>query len=305
MKICVLNGSPRGQYSTTLQTGLYLQKRYPQHEFAFVEVGSRISSLEKDISPALTAMQSADLIIFSYPVYTFLAPSQLHRFIAALKAGKADLRGKWATQITTSKHFYDVTAHRYIEDNCRDLGLRVIRGLSADMEDLLTEKGRRDAEEFPRVRHLVRGERRLRTCARAAKRPARLPAPSRSRRWPKTDGHDVAVVADLREGDESAPGDDRSLYRRLSGENAPCQYRRLSLQRRLPRLLSLRGRRQMRLSRRLRRLFCARRSRRRTPSSTPSPCATTPWARPLRPTTIASSATATAPSPRARPWATS
>ena len=148
MKICVLNGSPRGQYSTTLQTGLYLQKRYPQHEFAFVEVGSRINSLEKDISPALTAMQSADLIIFSYPVYTFLAPSQFHRFIAALKGSGADLRGKWVTQITSSKHFYDVTAHRYIEDNCRDLGLRIIRGLSADMEDLLTEKGRRDAEAF-------------------------------------------------------------------------------------------------------------------------------------------------------------
>ena len=93
MKICVLNGSPRGQYSTTLQTGLYLQKRYPQHEFAFAEVGSRINSLEKDISPALTAMQSADLIIFSYPVYTFLAPSQIHRFIAALKGSGADLRG--------------------------------------------------------------------------------------------------------------------------------------------------------------------------------------------------------------------
>ena len=148
MKICVLNGSPRGQYSTTLQTGLYLQKRYPQHEFAFVEVGSRISSLEKDISPALTAMQSADLIIFSYPVYTFLAPSQLHRFIAALKAGKADLRGKWATQITTSKHFYDVTAHRYVEENCFDLGMNVIRGLSADMEDLLSVQGQKDARMF-------------------------------------------------------------------------------------------------------------------------------------------------------------
>ena len=112
MKICVLNGSPRGQYSTTLQTGLYLQKRYPQHEFAFVEVGSRINSLEKDISPALTAMQSADLIIFSYPVYTFLAPCQLHRFVELVKADGVDLTGKFASQITTSKHFYDVTAHR-------------------------------------------------------------------------------------------------------------------------------------------------------------------------------------------------
>lgn len=53
MKICVLNGSPRGQYSVTLQTSLYLQKRYPQHNFNFVEVGARIGTLEKDLSGAV------------------------------------------------------------------------------------------------------------------------------------------------------------------------------------------------------------------------------------------------------------
>lgn len=59
-----------------------------------------------------------------------------------------DLSGKFASQITTSKHFYDVTAHRYVEENCFDLGLRVVRGLSADMDDLLTEQGQRDARNF-------------------------------------------------------------------------------------------------------------------------------------------------------------
>ena len=201
MKICILNGSPRGQYSTTLQTCLYLQKRYPQHGFTFVEVASRINALEKDLSPVLTAMQSADLLIFSYPVYTFLAPSQLHRFIAALKGSGAGLRGKWATQLTTSKHFYDVTAHRYIEDNCHDLGLRVIRGLSADMEDLLTEKGRRDAEAFLEyaiwcVENGVCGP------APAPQTAAPAPLPPTPAAVEKTDGHDVAIVADLREGDE-------------------------------------------------------------------------------------------------------
>lgn len=33
-----------------------------------------------------------------------------------------------------------MTAHRYIQDNCADLGLRYIRGLSADMDDLTTKK---------------------------------------------------------------------------------------------------------------------------------------------------------------------
>ena len=59
-----------------------------------------------------------------------------------------DLSGKFASQITTSKHFYDVTAHRYVEENCCDLGMKVVRGLSADMEDLLTEQGQRDARDF-------------------------------------------------------------------------------------------------------------------------------------------------------------
>ena len=148
MKICVLNGSPRGAYSTTLHTVLYLQKRYPCHSFEIIQVGTKIRTLEKDMTEALNAMQRADLIIFIYPVYTFIAPSQLHRFIAALKAGGANLAGKFVTQITTSKHFYDVTAHRYIEDNCHDLGMKVIHGLSADMEDLTTEQGRKDAEAF-------------------------------------------------------------------------------------------------------------------------------------------------------------
>ena len=59
-----------------------------------------------------------------------------------------DLSAKYATQITTSKHFYDVTAHRYVQDNCADLGLKYIRGLSADMDDLLTDKGQKEAKDF-------------------------------------------------------------------------------------------------------------------------------------------------------------
>ena len=133
MNICVLNASPRGKYSTTVHTSLYLEKRYPDHHFVYLNIGTKINAYERDPSEAIAAMQAADLVIFSYPVYTFIAPSQLHRFIAALKASGADFSGKFATQITTSKHFYDVTAHRYIEDNCHDLGMKVIRGLSADI----------------------------------------------------------------------------------------------------------------------------------------------------------------------------
>lgn len=148
MRILVLNGSPKGNYSITLQTVNYLQALHPEHTFEVLHVGQRIKALEKDLSPALEALQQADLLLFSYPVYTFVAPCQLHRFIELVKASGLDLSGKWASQISTSKHFYDITAHRYIQDNCGDLGLKYIRGLSADMDDLLSEKGRKEAADF-------------------------------------------------------------------------------------------------------------------------------------------------------------
>ena len=148
MKVCVLNGSPKGMYSITLQTVLYLQKKYPKCEFEIIHVGQKIRVYEKDMSEALTAIERAELMLFCYPVYTFIAPYQLQRFIELLKEKDIDLSHKYAAQITTSKHFYDVTAHNYIKENCLDMGLRYIEGLSADMDDLLKEQGRADAVSF-------------------------------------------------------------------------------------------------------------------------------------------------------------
>ncbi len=148
MKILVLNGSPKGKYSITLQTTNYLQKLYPEHSFEILDVGHKIKALERDFSPAVQTIEKAEVLLFSYPVYTFIAPYQLHRFIELLKQSGIKLDGKYATQLTTSKHFYDVTALRYIQDNCADLGLKYIKGLSADMDDLLTEKGQKEAQSF-------------------------------------------------------------------------------------------------------------------------------------------------------------
>lgn len=148
MNILVLNGSPKGQYSITLQTVLYLEKLHPEHTFQIFHAGQRIKALEKDFSPAIEAVEQADLLLFSYPVYTFIAPYQLHRFIELLKESGVSLKGKFATQLTTSKHFYDVTAHKYIQDNCQDMDMKFIHGLSADMDDLTTEKGQEEAKRF-------------------------------------------------------------------------------------------------------------------------------------------------------------
>ena len=146
--VLIVNGSPKGNNSITLQTSKYLEILFPDISFEVLNVGAKIKALEKDISPALEKLQATDLIVFSYPVYTFIAPYQLHRFIELLKESGANLQGKYATQISTSKHFYDWTAHRYVEDNAHDLGLKYVKGLSADMDDLTTKKGQTEAVEF-------------------------------------------------------------------------------------------------------------------------------------------------------------
>ena len=148
MNILVLNGSPKGEYSITLQTVRYLELLNSKNTFTVLHVGQKIRSFETDFTSAKEEIENADVLLFSYPVYTFIAPSQLHRFIELMKEHKVNVAGKIATQITTSKHFYDVTAHQYIQDNVQEMGMNYIRGLSADMEDLPTKKGQEEAKKF-------------------------------------------------------------------------------------------------------------------------------------------------------------
>ena len=205
MKILVINGSPKGKNSITLQTVLYLQKKNPEHTFEVLHVGQRIRALEKDFSSALEAIRNAEVLLFSYPVYTFIAPCQLHRFIALMKQNGAEVFGKIATQISTSKHFYDVTAHRYIQDNVQEMGMHFIRGLSADMEDLPTKKGQQEADSW--FAHFV-------WCAENRYFEPYYPVPSPTAAVPVTvpeenfDGKpgDVVIIADLKPGDTQLAG---------------------------------------------------------------------------------------------------
>ena len=203
MKILVLNASPKGPNSTTVHTALYVQALHPEHEFTFLPVGQRIKQIEKDFAPVRAALQKAELILFCYPVYTFIAPYQMHRLIELIKADGVDLTGKFASQITTSKHFYDVTAHRYVEENCLDLGMKVVRGLSADMEDLLSERGQKEARDF--FDHL------LFSCEHGVFVPPLGKAPKREKKiyqptlpaTPKQTGKDVVIVTNCAQDDEN------------------------------------------------------------------------------------------------------
>lgn len=217
MNILVLNASPKGKNSTTVHTALYLQALHPEHAFTFLPVGQHIKRYETDFTPVHTALEQADLILFCYPVYTFIAPYQLHRLIELIKADGVDLSGKFASQITTSKHFYDVTAHRYVEENCFDLGMKVVRGLSADMEDLLCEQGRRDARMF--------FEQLMFSCKHGMFVTPPIPAPARARALyratlpeaPKSREKDVVIVTNC------AP-DDTDLQNMITDFRAALPY---------------------------------------------------------------------------------
>ena len=206
MKILVLNASPKGKNSATVHTALYLQALHPEHEFSFLPVGQRIKAYEKDFGQVRAALERAELILFCYPVYTFIAPYQLHRLIELIKADGVDLSGKFASQITTSKHFYDVTAHRYVEENCFDLGMHVVRGLSADMEDLLCEQGRKEARDF--------FDQLLFSCAHSLFAVPPPPSPVREKTVyraalpaaPKRKGKDVVIVTNCAPEDENLAG---------------------------------------------------------------------------------------------------
>ena len=148
MNVLIINGSPSGEESITLCTMRYIKKLFPNHRYKVLHVGRQIRKMEQEPELWQKPLKAANLIVFCYPVYTFLVPSQLHHFIELMKGSNLDLSEKYATQISTSKHFYDITAHTYIEDNCFDMDLKVLHGLSADMEDLLSEQGRAEARSF-------------------------------------------------------------------------------------------------------------------------------------------------------------
>jgi NAD(P)H-dependent FMN reductase len=160
MKIAVILGSPTGANSVTRQYVRFLQQQRPDHTFELLDVGRGTRRLERDRErfDALTEpLVEADGVLWAFPVYTFLAPAGLVRFVELLfeRLPPDALDGKLATTLTTSEHFYDHTAHRYMEEVSEDLGMGVLTGFSADMEDILTEDGRQNLLAF--VDQFLRG----------------------------------------------------------------------------------------------------------------------------------------------------
>lgn len=148
MKIIVLNESPKGDLSVTMQYVHYVQKKNPQHDLKILNISQRIRAIEKNgdaFRDIVAAIRSADGVLWAFPVYFFLVDSNYKRFIELIweREAQAALRDKYSASLSTSIHFYDHVAHNYINAICDDLGMRYVGGFSADMYDLLAEKERK------------------------------------------------------------------------------------------------------------------------------------------------------------------
>ncbi|MBN2498031.1 MAG: NAD(P)H-dependent oxidoreductase [Deltaproteobacteria bacterium] len=141
MRIAVVNGSPKSASSITLQYVRYIQRERPGVDFDFVDVARRLRTIERSAEQRealLDRLAAADALLWSFPVYYLLVPWQLKRFIELLFESSAGdvLRGKLASCLTTSIHFFDHTAHDYICAVSEDLGMRALPGFSARMDNL-------------------------------------------------------------------------------------------------------------------------------------------------------------------------
>ena len=157
MKIAVLNGSPKGELSVTVQYIRFIQKKFPGHEFRILNVAHDILRYEKDenrLRQVISEVKSADGVIWAFPLYVFFVSSQYKRFIELIREkGVADaFRDKYTCVLSTSIHFFDHTAHAYMRGICDDLGMKFTESYSADMDDLFMEDRRtmvlKWAEEF-------------------------------------------------------------------------------------------------------------------------------------------------------------
>jgi len=153
MKITVLNGSPKGITSVTMQYVHYIQKEFPQHELKILNISQRIRKIEKDaqaFQDILDEITSSDGILWASPVYYLLVPANYKRFIELISEKGADdvFHNKYTAFLTTSIHFFDHAAHNYMNAVCDDFNMRYVGSFSADMSDLQKPKEREKLRLF-------------------------------------------------------------------------------------------------------------------------------------------------------------
>ena len=145
MKIAVLNGSPKGNTSITLQLINYIQKKIPGHEYKILNIAQKIKKISKDIEvfdEIIDIVKSSDGVIWSFPLYVMNVCSQYQRFIGLIfeRDVKNAFQNKYTAAVSTSINFYDNLAHNYINAICDDLDMKYVGYFSAHMMDLFRKE---------------------------------------------------------------------------------------------------------------------------------------------------------------------
>ncbi|MGM0596507.1 MAG: NAD(P)H-dependent oxidoreductase [Myxococcota bacterium] len=154
MKIAVINGSPKGKQSITLQYVKYMQIKHSHHQWIEINVGHEIAKLENNkaqVNNLIDIINSCDGILWATPVYYFNVPSQLLRFLELVLTNNAlrqCLKNKYAALITTSINYFDHTAHRFFDAMSSLLEMKTVDTISPNMETLFSKPGRKKLELF-------------------------------------------------------------------------------------------------------------------------------------------------------------
>jgi len=141
MKISVLNGSPKGDLSVTMQYVHYVHKKLSQHEFRTHNVAKdigRILDSRETLLSLLEDVRASDGVLWAFPVYKGLVPSQYMRFIERISERDHPdaFKNKFTAALSTSARVFDHTAHNYVRAVCDDLDMQYVDYYSADYEDL-------------------------------------------------------------------------------------------------------------------------------------------------------------------------
>jgi len=155
VKIVVINGSPKGADSITLQYVRFLESQFSQHPFKVFHVAERIKRLEKndtEFQAIIAEIRSASAVVWSFGLWVLVVSAQLMRFIELIRERGVEtaFAGKYTAAISTSIHYYDHTAHAYLRGECEDLGMNYLDGISFDINDMEDQAKRQDLLNFAR-----------------------------------------------------------------------------------------------------------------------------------------------------------
>jgi multimeric flavodoxin WrbA len=142
MKFTILNGSPKGAESVTMQYILYIKKKHPEHEYNIINIAQTIKKIENDekrFEDIILQVKESDGVVWGFPLYVMLVCSQYKRFIELIfeRNVEAVFENKYTIVLSTSIHFYDHTAQNYMNSICDDLKMKYVGNYPADSWDLL------------------------------------------------------------------------------------------------------------------------------------------------------------------------